>query len=136
MAAPVQDSSRTEPERYEPLPGVTGIPRWVWRRLPPAGKVGLALLPVVIVALVIALGPGIDESKDERRQAEAERQAEARAERIAALRAEQRPRFGSGPAAGTDLAARASLLSEAAAAVRTDARRRVAPVRSTARSGG
>lgn len=121
----MQRSSQVS-DRYEPLPGVAGIPGWVWRRLPPAGKVALALLPVLVLALVILLGPGIDRSKDERRQVEAERLARERAERVARLRAEQRPRFGGGVAAGPDLQARTVLLRDAAAAVEADARRRVA----------
>lgn len=113
-------------DRYEPLPGIAALPGWVWRRLPTAAKVALGLLPLVIIGLVILLGPGIDRSKDERRQSEAERLAQQRERRVARLRTEQRPRFGRGPAAGVDLGARAALLQEATAAVETDARRRVA----------
>jgi hypothetical protein len=117
----VQDSSR-----YEPLPGIAGLPRWVWRRLPRPARVALALLPVAIVALALLLGPGIDESKDERAQAERERLARLDAERTQRLRAEQRPRFGRGAPAGDSLARRAALVGTLPAAVRADARRRVA----------
>lgn len=113
-------------DRYEPLPGVTGLPRWVWRKLPPAGKAGLGLFALAVVALVILLGPGIRESNEERRRTEAERRAAAREQRAARLRAEQRPRFGSARAAGADPAARAALFGDARVAVGSDARRRVA----------
>lgn len=116
---------RPERDRYEPLPSLPGIPGWVWRHLPPAGRVALALIPIVVVALVVLLGPGIDRAKVDRRQAEVERKARVRAERVAALRAEQRPHFASGVAAGSDLAARAALLGDVRSAVEADARRRV-----------
>ena len=125
MPAPVHDPSRIE-DRYEPLPSLGQLPGWIWRRLPRAAKVGVALLPVLIAGLVIALGPGIDRSKDERAQAEAERLERLQAERVARLRAEQRPRLRRGSPAGTDLAARGALLAAAAAAIETDARRRAA----------
>lgn len=126
MPAPVQEPPRPDADRYEPLPGLTGLPGWVWRRLPKAGKVAVALLPLVLVALALLLGPGIDRLKDEREQARSERLARQRAERNARLRLEQRPRFGRGAAAGADLAGRTTLLREARSRVEDDARRRVA----------
>ena len=113
-------------DRYQPLPGVAGLPKWVWQRLPRAGRIALALLPVIVVALVLLLGPGIDESKDERAQAERERLAQLDAQRVERLRAEQRPRFARGAAAGDDLARRAALVAALPASVEADARRRVA----------
>jgi hypothetical protein len=111
--------------RYEALPGLTGLPGWIWRRLPRPAKVGVALLPLVVVGLVLALGPGIDEGKEKRASAEAERLAQARAERIERLRREQRPRFGAGEPAVASLAGRRELLDGTAAAVLADARARV-----------
>jgi hypothetical protein len=112
-------------DRYEPLPPITRLPAWIWRRLPRAGKVGVALLPVVAVALVLALGPGIERGKEERATAEAERLEQARAERVERLRREQQPRFASGEPAAASLAGRRRLLSDATSAVRGDARARV-----------
>jgi hypothetical protein len=126
MPAPVQEPSRPEGDRYEPLPGIAGLPGWVWRRLPKAGKAAIALFPFVVIALVILLGPGIDRSKEDRERAQSERLARHRAERMARLRVEQRPRFGRGTPAGPDVARRTALLGEARAAVEIDARRRVA----------
>jgi hypothetical protein len=114
------------PDRYEPLPGVAGIPRWIWRKLPPAGRVALALLPVVGVTLALLLGPGIDKAKDERARAERERLAQLRAERVERLEKEQRPRTGRGAPAGRNLAKRAALAAALPAAIEADARRRVA----------
>jgi hypothetical protein len=132
MPAPVQEPSREEApsgheaDRYEPLPGIAGLPGWIWRRLPTAGKVAIALLPFLVIALVILLGPDIDRSKEDRARAQAERLARQRAERVARLRVEQRPRFGRGTPAGSDVARRTALLGDARAAVEIDARRRVA----------
>jgi hypothetical protein len=115
-----------ESDRYEPLPGPAGMPKWVWGKLPPAGRVVVALLPFAIVALILLLGPGIDESKDRRADAERERQAQQTAERVAQLRAEQRPRFERGTPAGGDVAARATLVASLPIAIQADARQRVA----------
>jgi hypothetical protein len=113
-------------ERYEALPGLAGLPRWVWRRLPGPAKVVVGLLPLAVVALVLILGPGIERSKDERARAEAERLEQAREARTQRIRREQRPRHSRGEAAGAAPAARERLLDGAALAVRSDARSRVA----------
>jgi hypothetical protein len=123
MSRGVERSSRM-PDRYEPLPGVAELPAWVWRRLPPAAKGALAVLLLVLIGLAIALAPGIERGKDERATAEAEQRLRQREQRVAELRVQQRPRFGRGVAAGSDLAARATLLSSAAARVEADARSR------------
>jgi hypothetical protein len=115
-----------ESDRYEPLPGVAGMPKWVWGKLPRAGRVAVGLLPLAIVALILLLGPGIDESKDRRAQAERQQQVQQTAERVAQLRAEQRPRFERGTPAGRDVAARASLVASLPIAIQADARQRVA----------
>ena len=77
------------------------------------------------VTLVLALAPGIDESKDRRAQAEEQRLARLRAERETRIRREQRPRFATGPPA-TDVPARGRLLGAATISVGADARERVA----------
>jgi hypothetical protein len=137
MAAPVQDPARTDPEhpdrperqgrpdRYESLPGLVGLPAWVWRRLPRPAKAAVAASPLVVVALILLLGPGIDRTKDERERAEAQRLEQISERRAARQREEQRPRRRRGTAAGADLSARAALVDEVAAAIAADARRRV-----------
>jgi hypothetical protein len=123
----VQHSSRGMPsDRYEPLPGVAGMPKWVWGKLPRGGRIAVALLPFAIVALILLLGPGIDESKDRRAEAERRQRAQQAAERVAQLRAEQRPRFQRGTPAGRDLGARAKLVASLPIAIQADARQRVA----------
>jgi hypothetical protein len=131
MGSDVQDPSRgmaqdPRSDRYETLPGVAGMPKWLWGKLPRGGRIAVALLPFAIVALVLALAPGIDESKDRRAQAEREQRAQQTAERVARLRAEQRPRFERGTPAGRDLAARATLVASLPVAIQADARQRVA----------
>jgi len=121
-----QNSSQVTGDRYEPLPGLARLPRWIWRRLPRAGRVAVACIPVVAVVLAVVLGPGIDRGKKERARTEAARLEQARAARLERIRVEQRPHFASGPAAGADLRARRALLDAATATVAADARRRVA----------
>ena len=119
------NASGVSGDHYEPLPGLAGLPAWIWGRLPPVGKVGVALLPVVAVGLVLALGPGIERGKEERASAEAERLERARAERVERQRREQQPRFARGEPAAASLPARRHLLAEATVTVRRDARARV-----------
>jgi hypothetical protein len=122
--------SETTPARYDPLPDLSQMPAWIWRRLPRAGKAAAAAAPVAGVAVVLAVAPSIDRAKDERAHTEAQRVAQVRAERVRQVRAEQRPRFAHGTPAGADLAARRRLLTAAGAAVLADARGRVAdPIR-------
>lgn len=115
-----------QPERYDALPGIGALPAWIWRRLPRAGRIAVAMLPVVVVALIVLLGPGIDASKEERSRSEAARLAQLRAERNERIRAEQRPRFRRGAPAGTDLERRTALADAIPAAVERDAKARVA----------
>ena len=118
--------SETTPARYDPLPDLSQMPTWVWRRLPRAGRVALAAAPVLGLAAGLALAPGIDRAKDERAQTEAQRVAQTRAARVVQLREEQRPRFAVGVPAGADPAAREHLREAVGAAVLADARARVA----------
>ncbi|HZG48064.1 MAG TPA: hypothetical protein VEY90_00960 [Thermoleophilaceae bacterium] len=113
-------------DRYESMPDLTRLPGWLWRRLPPWGRLALVCLPVAAIALALLLGPGIEKSKEERARAEAERIARERAERTAEARRAQRPRFGAATPAPSDQAGRARLVQAVAADVRADARRRVA----------
>ena len=103
---------------YDPLPDLSQMPAWVWRRLPRAGKLAVTAATAAGIIAVLALAPGIDRAKDERAQAEAQRAAQIRAERIEQVRAEQQPRFASG-APGPQLldAAGASMLADARARV-------------------
>lgn len=115
-----------QPDRYEPLPGVIDLPGWLWRRLPTLAKVGFVVGLVALVAVALLIGPGIRQSKSERARAEQQQRARARSAHVASIRREQRPRFASGPAAITGVAARRRLLGAASASVLADARRRAA----------
>jgi hypothetical protein len=79
-----------------------------------------------VIAFVLAFGPRIERSKQERAVVQAQQRAQTVAARAERLREEQRPRRGRGPPAGADLRARERLLGEVAAAIRADARERVA----------
>jgi hypothetical protein len=120
-------SGRSQPDdRYEPLPGFVDLPGWVWRRLPTPARVGVALLPFVIVGLVLVLGPGIEKSKEERASSEEQQAARQREARVAAQREQQRPRFATAAPAPDSVAGRERLLAAAARSVRADATARAA----------
>ena len=117
---------KREPERYEAMPDLASLPGWLWRRSPAWGRAAMVLSPLVLIGVILVLGPGIQDAKErDARTAEQER-AQLRAERIAEIRRAQRPRFGAAPPAPADEAARVALLEDVEAAVRDDARRRVA----------
>jgi hypothetical protein len=119
-------------DRYEPLPDITRLPAWLWRRMGRGVRIAGALVLLALVAGAAALLPGIQESRDERARLEARQRAAARAELARRLEREQRPRFArsaavapAGAPARERLAARAELMDELPAAVLADARRRV-----------
>jgi hypothetical protein len=106
------------------MPGIVELPGWLWRRMPPAAKVGLIVALVALIGVAVAIAPDIRESKSERERAERQERLRARAASEARIRREQRPRFVNGPAAGSGVAARRQLLDAAGASVLADARRR------------
>jgi hypothetical protein len=118
----------TPTDRYEPLPGLSGLPGHLLRKLSPRGRKIAAVIGVTLLAgsvgAAIALAPRISESK--REQAAAERRARIRANKQerARLIAEQRPRRGrlqlnAGAGAGT-------VVTEIERAITRDARARAA----------
>jgi hypothetical protein len=122
----------TEPDRYEPFPGIAALPAWIWRKLGRRIKLVSVVALLAVIATAAALTPAILESKEERAETERRERAERRAELVRALEAEQRPRFrrsGSvappGAAAPQRLAARAALMDDLSAAIFADARLRV-----------
>lgn len=93
MAPPAQPA-----DRYDPLPGLLGLPGHLWRKLSPRGRrvtgaLG-ALLLAALVATAIVLGPKIAESNRERAAEQRLEERRARAAQRARLAAEQRPRTG------------------------------------------
>jgi hypothetical protein len=90
MAAPA--------DRYEPLPGLLGLPAYLLRKLSPRGRRVAAALGVLLlfggVALAIVLVPQIAETKRENAAAERQAQREAALRQRERLIAEQQPRRG------------------------------------------
>jgi hypothetical protein len=127
-------TSSSGPDRYEPLPGLVGLPGYLIRKIPPGARKPAAvaaalLLAGVAVALVLSI-PAITESKEERAAAERKAEQERRAERTAMIEAQFRPQSGTGPAAagltgGAALEARHALVDDLAAAVHEDSVSRV-----------
>ena len=113
-------------DRYEPLPGLAQLPAFIWRRLPRAGKAAVVVAALGAVALAIALSPVIERSKEEHARADAARSARIERAQLEHLRREQRPRFGHGAPAGTDLAARGRLVESATGSIQADASTRAA----------
>ena len=112
-------------DRHEPLPNIAELPGWLWRKSSRAVRIAVGLVLVGLIALGVALAPGIGESKREREAAEERRRADLRADRIARQRAEQKPRFASAEAPARSIRARQAFLGEISASVLSDARGRV-----------
>jgi hypothetical protein len=85
-------------DRYEPLPGLFGIPAFLLRKLsPPMRRLVLALIALLVAALVataIILLPQIAESNRERAADQRRAERRAAAAELARLRAEIQPRTG------------------------------------------
>ena len=113
-------------DRYEPLPGLLELPRFVWRRLPRPARVALGGAALGAVVLAIVLWPSIQDSRHEHARKEAAELARIRQVELERTRREQRPRFARGTAAGADVTARRQLLVSAETSIRTDANRRAA----------
>jgi len=113
-------------DRYEPLPGLFELPGFLWRKLPRAGKVVVALAGLAAVATAIALSPVIAHSKKEHAEQEAARLAHIRQAEAQRIRREQRPRFGHGTPAGRNVAARGRLVEAVKSSIQSDASTRAA----------
>jgi hypothetical protein len=85
-------------DRYEPLPGLFGLPGYFLRKLSPRGRKLAAVLGVLLVAgamaAVIVLAPRVERSKQQRAAAEHAEAIRLSRQARARLAAEQRPRFG------------------------------------------
>jgi hypothetical protein len=115
-------------DRYEPLPGLLGLPGHFVRKLSPGGRKFAALIGVLLLAgavtAVIIVAPRVQESKGEHDAAERAARVRASKQARARLIAEQRPRLGRLDVhAGADGGGVAALLE---AAITRDARRRAA----------
>jgi hypothetical protein len=108
------------PDRYEPLPGIAELPRWLWRRAGRRGRIGVVVLFALALVGTAVLVPTLDATRDRRDAADRRERAAAHEQRLRALEAEQRPRHGR-----VDAPSRAVALDDLAAAIVADARERV-----------
>ncbi len=122
------------PDRYEPMPGISRLPGFLWRKLPRAGKVLVAAAGIAIVAATVLSIPGIREGKQTARERAQVEAAEARKARLAELRQLMRPRTLTVASVDTPsapiperTAARRAALSRVREAIAADARRRESP---------
>jgi hypothetical protein len=118
--------AREAPDRYEPLPPLSEIPAWLWRRTSRAARVAIAVGALAILAAVVALAPRIGDSNREAEQRAQRERAQQRAELARMLQAEQRPILRRFAVARPDtLTARASMMDGITTAIAADARARV-----------
>ena len=113
-------------DRYEPLPGLLELPKFVWRRLSRPARIAVTGLALAAVVAAVILAPVIQRSREEHRRAEAAESARIQRQILAETKREQRPRFGRGEAAGRDVAARHALVVSAIGSIRADASTRSA----------
>jgi len=96
MAAPA--------DRYEPMPGLLGLPAFLIRKLSPRGRRVAAAIGVLLLAGAVAgaivLVPQISETKRDNAAAERQAQLESAKRLRARMIAEQRPRRGRLPSGG------------------------------------
>jgi hypothetical protein len=114
-----------DPPRYEPLPGLTALPVWAWRRAGRAARIGALLVVLVVIAGGVALVPALRDSARERDDADQRERAAQRAALARQLEAEQRPVHGRSRSVAPTFAARAAVMGEVSAAIASDARARV-----------
>ena len=111
-------------ERYEPLPGLLGLPAFAFRKLSPRGRrvalVAAAALVAGSAAGAAVLIPRISESKRDQEARERHERARAEVLRHRRLVAEQRPRHRR-----SAVRAPAALIAEVERAVPADVARRV-----------
>lgn len=110
-------------ERHQPLPGVLGLPVFLYRKLSPRGrrrfKIGAGLAAVAGVTLAIVLVPRIQGAKEEDAARERREAAQSLADRRRRLIEQQRPRTGKSARPGA-----AALKAALPPAIKADAERR------------
>ena len=103
------------PERYEPLPGLLGLPAFMWARTSRPARVALVTAAAMVAAGIVAAVPLISRGKHERALR-------------ARLRSDQAPRRGRANVAMAALplpARRRVLISDVEQAITADARERI-----------
>jgi hypothetical protein len=108
-------------DRYEPLPGLFGIPGFLLRKLsPPMRRLVLALIALIVAALVVTaiiLLPQIAESNRERAADQRRAERRAAAAELARLKAEIQPRTGTIASGGAIPGVEAAITRDAQARV-------------------
>ena len=111
--------SRYQDDRYEPLPGLLGLPGFAWRRLGRRARIAIVACVAAGLAVIVAfVAPNIRQAK----HTQATEQARARAAAVAAerrrLTEDQRPHHAT-------LDSRSTAVVELQRAITRDARQRV-----------
>ena len=84
-------------DRYEPFPGLTKVPGWLWKRMGRGARIGAGVAAAAVLVGVILLIPVLSEvRRDNREQERRERAAALRAD-IKRVNALQSPRTAMGP---------------------------------------
>jgi len=79
-------------DRYEPFPGLTKIPGWLWARMGRGARIAAGVAAAVLVVGVILLIPVLAEVRKDNRDDERRERAAALAADIKRVNAVQRPR--------------------------------------------
>jgi hypothetical protein len=110
-------------DRYEPLPGLFGLPGFLLRKLsPPVRRLVLAAIALLVAAGVVTaiiVGPKIAESNRERAAEQRRAERQAAAAELARLKAEIRPRTGTIASGGAIPGVEAAITRDAQARVAT-----------------
>jgi len=83
-------------DRYDPLPGIAGLPGFLWRKLGRPGRVFVVVLAVAGVAAIVASIPGVSERKRDNELRDRREEAAERRDRLARQRELVRPRRAAG----------------------------------------
>jgi len=86
-------------QRYDPLPGLLGLPGFAWRRAPRAARIAAVALGLLAVAGTLVAIPLVTEGKRKGDAQRAREEATARAHELRRLRADQAPHRGRAPSA-------------------------------------
>ena len=84
--------AREPGDRYQPIPGLTGVPRWLWVRMGRGARIGAGVALAAAVVGVILLIPVLSDVRRDNRQDDRRERAAARAAEIRRVNALQRPR--------------------------------------------
>ena len=113
-------------DRYDPLPSLPELPRWLWRRMGRKARIASAITLLAVAAAAAAAVPGLREAQREAGARTQRERAEQRAALAQRLRAEQRPVAGRSSVRDPATAvARARIVGDLSAAIGIDARARV-----------